>query len=686
MPCRCLILVHVALLPALVAQTDPRADQLGRLLAAEDRREYDPALFERGMASADPVVRRQATLGAGRIQDRRAGPALLAILDLPDTTGHAAAMFALGLLADSTLTMPIITRLGDSRPLAVGAVAEAPSTLAKLGSGLSRTLFSRLLDGTSRAVPAERRMVMIPGLLVEGWRFGPNAPVRAALTHVRDSSAQVRWRAAYLLGRTRAAVGTRALLAAAADPNPWTRQYAVRGLTRAPADSARLSRDSILPVLTRALVDADAGVRVNALLSLATWNDSTLVPLVLPLLADPIPNVRLQAVTALGALRGAAALGRLAALAALPAEPLVTRREALLGVSRTDAAWVRSTAAGLAGSSDPRVREVALELAVLTRPRDTLVFDPSPETATFAALAKDPDPGVRAAAIRSLPLLSVEIDVEILRMVADLLDDPDPRIRSAAWAQHIRRGSASPGYVSDLVQGLNRELARGRDGVTAPILAALRRIHESGGPAAETVDSLFLRTTTPPADYLMRRGAANWPALAERWGPVFPAEVRYSEAEYRGMAERFLLGSGGAAPRVRIQVEGRGVVEIEMLGGEAPLTVTNFLGLVEDGFFDGGEWHRVIPNFVVQDGAGPRLGARPGPAPIRDEFNPVRYDVPVLGMALSGPDTGTSQWFINLSPQPHLDGGYTVFGRVLSGQVVLERILQGDRIRSIRRQ
>jgi len=55
----------------------------------------------------------------------------------------------------------------------------------------------------------------------------------------------------------------------------------------------------------------------------------------------------------------------------------------------------------------------------------------------------------------------------------------------------------------------------------------------------------------------------------------------------------------------------------------------------------------------------------------------------MVGMALSGPDTGGSQWFMNLSPQPHLDGTYTVFGRVVNGQGTLQRVVQGDMIRTI---
>ncbi|MBA3556768.1 MAG: peptidylprolyl isomerase [Gemmatimonadales bacterium] len=134
---------------------------------------------------------------------------------------------------------------------------------------------------------------------------------------------------------------------------------------------------------------------------------------------------------------------------------------------------------------------------------------------------------------------------------------------------------------------------------------------------------------------------------------------------------------------MKIETEQRGLIEIELLGPDAPLTVANFLRLVSRRFFDGNRWHRVVPNFVVQDGD-PRGDGFGGPGgSIRDEINRNRYDAPVLGMALSGPDTGSSQWFINLSPQPHLDGTYTVFGRVVGGNAALARITQGDLIRTV---
>jgi cyclophilin family peptidyl-prolyl cis-trans isomerase len=116
---------------------------------------------------------------------------------------------------------------------------------------------------------------------------------------------------------------------------------------------------------------------------------------------------------------------------------------------------------------------------------------------------------------------------------------------------------------------------------------------------------------------------------------------------------------------------------------QAPLTCLNFLNLAAQGFYDGTAFHRVVPDFVVQ-GGDPRGDGTGGPGyVIRDEINRLRYDRGTVGMALAGADTGGSQFFIALSPQPHLDGGYTAFGEVTGGAEVLDRLRLGDRIEKV---
>ena len=90
-----------------------------------------------------------------------------------------------------------------------------------------------------------------------------------------------------------------------------------------------------------------------------------------------------------------------------------------------------------------------------------------------------------------------------------------------------------------------------------------------------------------------------------------------------------------------------------------------------------------MPYFVIQDGDPTSTGAGgPGYA-FRCEYNGLRYDTGALGMALSGKDTGGSQWFITHGPQPHLDGRYTIFGHVVKGQDVVDRVRRGEVIRKV---
>ena len=127
----------------------------------------------------------------------------------------------------------------------------------------------------------------------------------------------------------------------------------------------------------------------------------------------------------------------------------------------------------------------------------------------------------------------------------------------------------------------------------------------------------------------------------------------------------------------------KGSFVIEFLPEDAPLTVDNFVQLARKGYFNGITFHRVVPNFVIQ-GGDPRGDGNGGPGySIRCEINEAPYERAAVGMALSGKDTGGSQWFVTHAPQPHLDGGYTVFGRVIRGMDVVDKIARGDIIRRV---
>ncbi|HRX01799.1 MAG TPA: peptidylprolyl isomerase [Anaerolineae bacterium] len=124
----------------------------------------------------------------------------------------------------------------------------------------------------------------------------------------------------------------------------------------------------------------------------------------------------------------------------------------------------------------------------------------------------------------------------------------------------------------------------------------------------------------------------------------------------------------------------RGTIEIEFFALDAPITVNNFVFLANQRFYDGVTFHRVIPDFVIQ-GGDPTGTGRGGPGyKFADELrgNPHRHGTGTLSMANAGPNTNGSQFFITHSPQPHLDGRHTVFGKVTSGMDVVNAIQPGD--------
>ncbi|MGD2030020.1 MAG: peptidylprolyl isomerase [Desulfobacterales bacterium] len=130
----------------------------------------------------------------------------------------------------------------------------------------------------------------------------------------------------------------------------------------------------------------------------------------------------------------------------------------------------------------------------------------------------------------------------------------------------------------------------------------------------------------------------------------------------------------------------KGVIELELYPEHAPKTVNNFVFLAEKGFYDGVSFHRVISNFMIQGGDPTGTGAGGPGYSFEDEVadNPLTHETGVISMANAGPNTNGSQFFITHSPQPHLNGKHTVFGKVVSSQNVVNSIRQGDKMERVK--
>jgi len=133
-----------------------------------------------------------------------------------------------------------------------------------------------------------------------------------------------------------------------------------------------------------------------------------------------------------------------------------------------------------------------------------------------------------------------------------------------------------------------------------------------------------------------------------------------------------------------IALEKGGEIRIEFLPEDAPKTVENFVTLAKKGFYNGLNFHRVVPDFVVQGGC-PKGNGTGGPGyTIKAEFNKQKHVRGTVAMARSQhPDSAGSQFYICYGNTPHLDGQYTVFGKVVSGMELVDRIKQGDKMTTV---
>ena len=641
---------------------------LASLIATADARRFDGAVLRLGLSNPSPGVRRQAALAAGRIGEPEAVDLLIPVLNDSVAGVQAAAAFALGLLKDAR-AIPALQQTVSAVGVAdVGLPQlEAVTAIAKIGGDEgARALVEIIATGSPAALSR-----VVDQALLEAWRLGTRAPVRDLVRFADATDGAMRGHALFSLARLRAAPGAAQLIRALGDQDLQVRTVAARGINKALVDSARLDARSAIDGLRPLLTDASAHVRINALRALASFRDSTLAAVVTPLIADRDIGVAVQAETTLGVLQGSAAVAALRPR--LTNSVFAERRQALIALAQADSAAGVAAAAPVATDADWRWRSVAAEAFGAARARDRL------ET----QLA-DPDGRVVAQALQALQRVVPAADTGLLRRARGLLGHADPAVRSVAADLIGRHPDVAD--VALLVAAYRRADGDPFNDARLSAVSALGAIAGASSSGRLRVASQFVSAVPRPDDYLVRRLAADTvPDTRDVWGPVTPIATGRSVSEYREIARRWLYpGLGGNNPHIFLETD-RGILDIELLPAEAPVTVAAFLDLVERRFFDGTRWHRVVPNFVVQDGD-PRGDGWGGPGfVLRDEINPVRYDVGTVGMALSGPDTGGSQYFITHSAQPHLDGTYTIFGRVVAGVPTLDAIGQGDRIRSIHR-
>lgn len=670
-----ILLASCSFLPKATPPVAPAAYGIGiadeaRILRLEDRREFDRTLAESWMRHENPLHRERMTMALAHISpysfDDRNGngeldegelPAgielLIAASADPKFEVRRAVAFALGEVASPAGVDALLTLAQDQAHADVAA--EAVEALSKLAKQIPLERYRPLTEDPRPGVRSRALRFL--------FRFGTDEAMSIAARALDATDVNVRREAAYALSRAAHAPARAAIELLLTDSDTLTRSFAARalGLIGDPQSFAPLMQHT---------TDVHPWVRTNVIRSLtqiAEKNAGTIgarsvaedLLRVIALVEDADPGVRAVAIELLGsyATESPRARDRLREIATsgaaveceIASGTLAKRAEGGDGLDAlvsTDQPWVKL-----------RVIEATATTASGVTLREQFFSDESAM--------------VRAAAVSAVPSAAVDAELALVRKA---MEDADVVVRSAA-IEKFAAASAVP--LEEKVRALSAaEQAARSDSMNDARIAAMTALSDLDYPEREA----FLREALKDGDPMVRRYAADFIAekLKKARPQYTPLPVDRPVAEYEAIA-RWSQENHTAVLRTT-----RGAIELSLLTRDAPITTWNFATLAKRGYFDGTTFMRVVPNFVVQ-GGDPRNDQSGGPGySIRDEINLQKYTRGAVGMALSGPDTGGSQFFITHSPQPHLDGTYTIFGRVTGGMSeVVDRIERGDKVEKI---
>jgi cyclophilin family peptidyl-prolyl cis-trans isomerase/HEAT repeat protein len=614
------------------------------------------------LGDSDLTVRRRAALAIGRVGSADGVAPLIKVMTDPDEGLRASAAFALGLIADAKATAALEAALADTSPRVRGRAADALGLMGAKASaravadsaGPCPALFATL-SGDDEEYPKSPEIEACKLTVFALVRLGDFPQLTRVILNQQFAPVSTWWPIAFALQRSGNANAAAPLAQLLTAPGVYSRAFALRGL-------AALNDARVVAPAMAIVGDANADIRLRAaaIRALAQLKHRDAVPVLLKLLAAPgTPrNLVLESIGALGSLADPRAMAAMVDHLLSP-QPTVRAAAHAAAVRIDPDAYLLL----LSGAERDRDWSVRASLAdVLTE------LPPDTARAALEELASDPDVRVQAPALRALARVgSPDLD----RRMFAALNAPDFVLRATAATI---AGDRKP---VDGVARLTAAYVRGAgDAAVDARMAAIEAIAKYDGDEATAT----LRQALADAEWPVRLRAAALLRTRVAAGavPLRPAPVRQPAAVFE--SDRLLRPS--YSPQAFIETD-LGTIQIELDVINAPFTSWSFVDLARAGFFNGIRIHRLIPNFVVQAGD-PRGDGEGGAGyTIRDELNIRPFLRGTVGMALAGPETGGSQFFISVSPQPHLDGRYTVFGRVVRGLELLDRLSLGDVIHRI---
>ncbi len=706
-----------------------------QILRAEDSRNYNGTL-EAMLKSPNADVRARAAMAAGRIGDKRAVAPLAAMVLEPMNSGRvvANAVFALGEIEDAEggdiildvikaesgapqrVTM-LLSRAVEAAGKIVAANAKDKS-LKELKAAIVRVLEDELKTGNPESE------IVIAGLTAI-LRTRPEGGDVTVAKFLDSKDPRVRADALNTLTRLRAKQrlsDIRVMLRR--DGDALVRANAARALGAAEDKEA-------LPLLIDYAVNGDDDmVRVSCIRSLVALKDASVVQkliergnqLLIPMHGDPMPlkpgekrvlkpievplpkNELLEIATAVGRLRaGTDDAATLAFLTKLANADKYISSETMVAYARVSPNGYIAIETPPNAYTDFRVASAYgqgfAEIANLKND-DMNAKAGKRLTDYIASMASKVAVKDQSKMMMALPdLLRAQASLkpdnldEILRSqmanddvfqraaAAELLSErPFSKENFAAIEKAFTVSMLKDKRDNDAMLAILDALAKlDKKSATGSLLMALSsRDYLVRKRAFELLDDKELEKTSPGIPFMLKNSRDRGQDTVQPYMSAFGTKLGQllnTDVDYR----RALSRKNGSIKAV-LTTE-KGSFSIVFNPEEAPLTVDNWVKLARLGYFNGLAVHRVVPNFVMQDGD-PRGDGNGGPGwSIRCEVNMLPYERGAVGMALSGKDTGGSQWFVTHSPQPHLDGGYTVFGRVNDkDMMVVDKIARGDKV------
>lgn len=625
-----------------------------------------PSDLIRLLDDGEARVRRRAALALGRVGLSEAVEPLTRLLGDEDPEVRQMAAFALGLMGATDARPALLATLGDAGPEVQGRAAEA---LGMIGDPADAAAVSGMVRGHigagALAGMAADDLTFPLAPAVEAARLGLYALARlgsyeALAAAVLDGTGQPVsnwWPVSFAIQRLGDPRFAPTLITFLSTPGRYTAAFAARGLA---VMKARVAAGRLRRIVEQRT--AHPAVVIQAVRALAAIGDSDTAPLVTRIVADGEADatLRLEAMTALSVLATADSLDLLLDLMS-DSSPAI-RGAAMRTLARVDPDTLLAALSGLDPDRDWTVR--AAEAAALA------MLPPARARARLGMLLQDQNPRVVSAVLAAL-VASGAPGAETPLIEGLKVDDFAVRAAAARGLGELKVAASVPALVEAYraAQGDRTYVAR------AAILAALAQLDPMvARPLLEEALRGRDWAVRVRAEALLREGGADVADAAIQ--PAMPGWLITDQEWQALVSPRF-------SPHAYIETD-HGVIEIELAILDAPMTVANFMALARRGFFDEVAIHRVVPDFVVQDGD-PRGDGEGGPGyTIRDEINRRPFLRGTVGMALDWEDTGGSQFFITHSPQPHLDGRFTVFGHVVAGMDVVDRLAPGDVIRRVR--